>query len=137
MVISAAVLCLALNIFHESRGETVPGQYAVALVTLNRAGGDKGKVCEEVFKSRQFSWTSGVKRTKKGWSIPARMLPRDDEAWARADRIATVTLQGRMADITHGATFYHAKSVHPSWRHAFERTKQIGAHLFYRLRSQP
>ena len=55
MLISTAALCLALNVFHEARGEFIPGQYAVALVTLNRAEHDPAKVCDVVFKRHQFS----------------------------------------------------------------------------------
>lgn len=36
-MIKTALLCLALTIFHESRGEPIEGQYAVAEVVLNRA----------------------------------------------------------------------------------------------------
>lgn len=136
MILEAATLCLALNVFHEARGEFVPGQYAVALVTVNRAKGDPAKVCDVVFKPRQFSWTAGVKLTKKGWEIPSRLVnPTNDEpdAWARAWRIAQWTLAGRMPDLTDGADHYHANYVRPAWRMKMTRTATLGAHHFYRL----
>lgn len=135
MVIETAVLCLAMNIFFESRGEPIPGQYAVALVTMNRAKQEPAKVCSVVFKPKQFSWTGSVKPVRNGWVIPPHMTAptqKESDAWAKAVRIASWTLAGRMPDFTQGANFYHAKSVAPSWRKVMTRTKTIGAHHFYR-----
>jgi N-acetylmuramoyl-L-alanine amidase len=130
MIVSTALLCLSLNIFHESRGEPVMGRYAVALVTMNRAGSDK-RVCSEVFKSKQFSWTSKVRKTPNGWFIPEHMRPRDEDAWNASRRIAQVTLDRRMRDFTHGAEFYHASYVSPSWSKKMTPVKTIGQHTFY------
>lgn len=133
MILETALLCLAANIYHEARGEPIPGQYAVALVTMNRAKGQGEKVCHETFKPYQFSWTSDVVRAAKGWRLPQHMLPRDSESWARALTIARVTLEGRMHDITGGATFYHAPHAAPKrWMRVMVPTKRIGAHQFYR-----
>lgn len=132
MIIESALLCLAINIYHESRGEPIMGQYGVALVTVNRAK-THDRVCHEVFRKAQFSWTSAVKKTPKGWHIPHHMLPREPDAWDKALIIARVTLDGRMLDVTRGATFYHANYVRPRWRLAMVQTKRIGAHIFYSL----
>ena len=35
-MISAAVMCLALNLYHEARGESLAGNLAVGFVTMNR-----------------------------------------------------------------------------------------------------
>lgn len=48
----AALLCLALNVWHESRGEDLAGQYAVAFVTINRAKESHADICEVVFKDK-------------------------------------------------------------------------------------
>ena len=64
MILESAVLCLALNIYHEARSEMIPGQYAVAQVTMNRAG-EKSNVCKTVVAKHQFSWTTKM-LTKKG-----------------------------------------------------------------------
>ena len=37
-------------------------------------------------------------------------------------------------DPSHGATFYHANYVRPCWRREYQKTTQIGAHIFYRIR---
>lgn len=52
MTLSEALLCLALNVYFEARGEPIIGQYAVAHVTLNRVKENNSTVCKEVYKSR-------------------------------------------------------------------------------------
>lgn len=131
MVLTTAVMCLAMNIYAEARGETILGQYGVALVTMNRAH-SKDRVCEEVFKRRQFSWAnSGVYKTKNGWVISKRQEPKDAQAWWVANRVAVMTLSGKMFDITKGATHYHATYVSPDWSKVFRPTKRLGRHIFY------
>jgi N-acetylmuramoyl-L-alanine amidase len=129
MIISTALLCLAANIYYEARGEMIPGQYAVALVTVNRAEGDHSQVCAEVFRPKQFSWTIGTTSvTRHGWRI---LPPKDQQAWELAIRIAKHTLAGRMPDMTRGATHYHATYVTPDWSFTLKRTARFGRHIFY------
>lgn len=124
---------MALNIYHEARGEPIMGQYAVAAVTMNRASHNEDKVCDMVFQPKQFSWTNGnAHRVKGGWELSHAMWPRDQVAWWKANRIALMVLTGRMPDNTAGSNFYHATSAKPAWRLAFERTRQVGQHIFYR-----
>ena len=57
-MIEAAVLCMALNLYHEGdKNEPIEGLFAIAQVVLNRAGRDPEKVCEVVYAPHQFSWT--------------------------------------------------------------------------------
>lgn len=135
MIAETALICLSLNIFHEARGEPIMGQYAVALVTLNRATHKPDRVCKEVFKPSQFSWTIGnAERIDAGWKLTGSMKPRDAHAWWVATRVAATALEGKMPDFTHGSKFYHAKHVAPRWRLAMVPTRTIGNHHFY---SQP
>ena len=56
-MISAALMCMALNVYHESRSEDLRGQVAVANVTLNRVADSKwpNDVCSVVRLSmRQY-----------------------------------------------------------------------------------
>ena len=129
MILTTAALCLALNIYHEARGEFIPGQYAVALVTMNRAGHDARNVCKVVTAKKQFSWTN--KLVKKG-ALQPKGLPQDEDRWKTAQTIANIVLSGKVTDFTEGAKYYHRYSVHPIWRHAFEQTKVLGRHIFYR-----
>jgi spore germination cell wall hydrolase CwlJ-like protein len=133
MILASALLCLSLNVYNEARGEPILGQYAVAAVTMNRAGDDPAKVCEVVTAPHQFSWTtSKLARDRQGWRLKAAGVPKDDFAWMVASKIAYNTLTGKKIDLTHGATFYHATRVKPAWRHHVERAISIGNHIFYR-----
>lgn len=130
MILTSALLCMALNLYHESRGENVAGEYAVALVTMNRAHGDTKQVCPTVLKRKQFSWTNALVKNK---TLVAAGKPRDQIAWRRAVIIAKIALSGKLYDFTNGSTFYHAKSVRPAWRKSMMLTRVIGQHVFYRL----
>jgi len=124
---------MALNIYHEARGEMIPGQYAVAQVTMNRAGNSEN-VCKTVTAKNQFSWTKTMVQKKSGrFYLKDNGLPFDDYAWQKATRIAQVVLTQRVGDFTHGgATAYHATNVYPIWRHSYVKTATIGRHIFYR-----
>jgi spore germination cell wall hydrolase CwlJ-like protein len=114
MLIETALLCLSLNIYFEARSEQIPGQYAVAQVTMNRVKRNDSNVCKEVLKPKQFSWTNVY-------------------AWQVAKIVAGVTLSGKLLyDISHGAEFYHTESVNPRWNKSFVKVKQIGKHVFYK-----
>ena len=64
----AAKTCLALNAYHEARGEGWAGQVAVGQVALRRAGLDFNHVCKEIYRPGQFSWTA--ERPRHG-ALPA------------------------------------------------------------------
>tara|TARA_X000001382_G_C3067090_1_gene146236 strand:+ start:55 stop:537 length:483 start_codon:yes stop_codon:yes gene_type:complete len=115
--------CLAMNIYHEARGEVVEGQIAVAHVTLNRVNHTEwpNNICDVVYQPKQFSWTFMV----------ADQSPTELKAWAQAKIIARDVMIGNVDDPTEGATFYHAAYVNPSWADQMEISKIIDKHVFY------
>ncbi len=124
--------CLALNIYHEARGEDLRGKLAVGHVTINRmaSGMFPGSICEVVKQGVpeerhrcQFSW----------WCDGESDEPTDARAWADSIKMARDVFWGRSDDPTSGALWYHADYVKPDWRTAFERGPKIGRHIFYRL----
>jgi spore germination cell wall hydrolase CwlJ-like protein len=130
--------CLALNIYHEAKGESELGQRAVAYVTLNRANDDRypSNICDVVKQARldnngqprrnqcQFSWYCDGRGDE----------PVDPKAYEEAMLVASIVINtyGSSFDPTMGATMYHADSVKPKWRKSFEETTQIENHIFYR-----
>ena len=119
-MIESALLCLALNIYHEARGEPLVGQHAVAHVTLNRARERGQRICDVVFDPYQFSWTIKDPKVK------------DETAWRTALRVArTAYRAGPKADPTRGANHYHATYVRPRWAAGMAKTVRIGQHIFY------
>lgn len=120
--------CLATALYFEARGESVKGQAAVAEVILNRAesGEFPRSVCGVVNQKGnggcQFSYTCD------GMSDRIR----EPEAWERARKVARAMLDGAPRGLTDGATYFHTPAVRPGWSRRFERTAQIGRHIFYR-----
>ena len=129
-MISAALVCLAMNVYHEARGEPVIGQYAVAQVVMNRVHSDRfpDDICKVIHqgfhKGRhkcQFSWYCDGKSDKAY----------DELAWARSLIVADNVFSGRVLDVTSGSTHYHALSVKPYWSKEFKITATYGSHRFY------
>jgi spore germination cell wall hydrolase CwlJ-like protein len=121
--LEAALLCLALNLYHEgAKDEPLPGLFAIAQVTLNRAQRDPAKVCAAVQAYKQFSWTLN----------PPKVT--DDVAWRRALDVAKLSFS--MQDFTGGATHYHALYVDPYWKSDMAILGQWGSHIFYKQRGK-
>lgn len=117
------IKCLALNVYHEARGENLVGQIAVAHVTINRVKHDyfPNTVCSVVWQRKQFSWTHDKYSDR----------PRNKDAWITALDVADLVYNDHVDDPTGGALFYHAKWVRPVWRHRMDYFKTIGVHKFY------
>jgi N-acetylmuramoyl-L-alanine amidase len=134
-MIEAAVFCLAMNIYHEARGESSEGRRFVAYVTMNRAMWDERLVCQTVFQSNQFSWANGkVQRVSKWhYRLDMSLKPRDHAAWEAAQALArTIILIGNPGNAAGGAIYYHATCVRPRWAKAFTQVAHVGNHIFYR-----
>lgn len=119
MGLSAALLCVALTVYHEARGESVAGQLAVANVVHNRAGGDPKKYCQVVRAPHQFSWV------RQSGRVDTR-----SKEWRSSVEVARVFR--RFPDLSHGATHFHERRVRPTWRRGFALVARVGAHYFYK-----
>lgn len=150
-MISTALLCLALNVYHEARSESFTGQVAVAEVTVNRAKRTGDSVCGIVTAYKQFSWLNNdftpIWKWDKGRKVVVgeklapdwrkRNKPTDAGSWNTAVLAAKIALYGLAKDPTRGSTYYHATYVNPKWKHEKVRVVQIGKHIFYRSKTQP
>jgi spore germination cell wall hydrolase CwlJ-like protein len=122
--------CMALNIYHEARGEPLQGKIAVGHVVLNRVAANQwpGKICAVIqqggHKRRyrcQFSW----------WCDGRPDAPNDVAAWRESLLVALMIRRGATDDPTKGALWYHADSVAPYWSKIFTPRRKIGRHIFY------
>ena len=115
--------CLALNIYHEARGETIGGKFAVGQVTMNRVRSLRypNSICGVVWQRGQFSWTHDGR--------PDR--PYNLEAWNVALWVARIILDYNPVNVVGRATHYHADYVHPKWAATHRRVARIGRHIFY------
>lgn len=127
------LVCMALTLYWEGRGETRTGQKAVGHVVLNRAraAGYPDDICAVVTQNGpaapcQFSWFCDGRSD----------LPTDRAAWARAVEIAKDVMRNPYDDPTHGALYFHRKDLRPSWARAKAGPpKTLGGHVFFRLAS--
>lgn len=117
-----AIACLALNIYHEARGETIDAQFAVAQVTLNRADRKQENVCGVVQAPKQFSWT-----------IKPQPVT-DLAAYRHSQAVARLSLA--LPDFTGGATHYHTITTTPYWTPGMVVTGQWGNHIFYKVKGR-
>ena len=122
--------CLALNIYHEARGEPSEGKLAVGHVVMNRVADRRfpGSVCAVVrqggFKRRwrcQFTW----------WCDGRSDDPNELAAWEDSLYYARKVLWRATEDPTRGALWYHADHVAPAWRKQKVEGPKIGKHIFY------
>ena len=130
--LSGDIECLALNIYHEARGEPIAGQYAVAEVTLNRTHSLEfpASVCQVVYQKHwnpyrkeivyAFSWTGQTATTNL-----------NSAAWRQAREIARAVLTQDRRPTLQGALYYHSIDVKPEWSHRHKRLAIIGRHIFY------
>lgn len=119
------VFCMAKNIYHEARGEDIKGQYAVAMVTLNRIKNKKypNTVCEVVMDPYQFSWANN---RKIRWTRPK------GKDWNEALHISEQVIKhGYRLKGLEQANYYHADYVNPNWKREDKMITKIGQHIFY------
>ena len=116
------VHCLAQNIYHEARGESLEGQLAVAQVTVNRVKSGKFQptVCGVVHAHRQFSWT-----------LDKRKKVKDSKAWQASLTIARAVLKQGMGLPNFEALYFHTHQVRPRWNREKRVVAVIGNHIFY------
>ena len=122
------IRCLAINIYHESRGEPVRGQAAVAWVVLNRVQSGKyartvcGVVYQRSRKGCQFHWVCDRNPDK----------PRENKAYERALLIAEQVLRGEIDNPIGKRLSFHGTSYAGRYNAHRRPTKLvIGQHLFY------
>lgn len=116
-----ALECLAIAIYHESKGEPLEGQLAVAQVILNRVENGRfgADVCGVITAPRQFSFV-------RGGRIPP---PNHSASFETARAIAIIATASGWTDVVGDATHFHATRVNPGWR--LQRVARIGNHIFY------
>ena len=129
------ISCLARNVYYEARGESLEGQKAVALVTLNRVENSMfpdticGVVNErKTVKGRtkcQFSWRC------ESHTNPKKAVRQSHESYQAAlsaileyDTLTTTL-------VTKDTLFFHATHVRPFWRKVKQRLTRIDNHIFY------
>lgn len=113
---SKTLLCLALVIHNEARGEPELGKKAVAYTVINRAEQMNKPICNVVYQPAQY-YTKPVKDKKS-------------KAWKESKEVARKVLSKKVRDPTKGATHFHNSTVRPKWK--LRKTQKVGKHTFYK-----
>ena len=135
--------CMALNIYHEARGERLEGQVAVSQVVLNRKKSDffPNTVCGVIKQAKISRWylenhnreVPVRNQCQFSWYCDGKSdNPRDMRAWGHSLTIASQVMRGEHPDMTGGAMFYHAHYVEPYWKNTMLHVGNVGDHLFYK-----
>ncbi len=126
--------CLAEALYFEARGETVKGQFAVAEVILNRVGSERfpDSICGVINQGTGKQYQCQFTYTCDGNSDAIR----ERAAFEQVGKVARAMLDGTNYNLTGGATHYHTTAVKPRWSDVYQRTAQIGVHVFYRHRQR-
>ena len=131
--------CLAENVYHEARGESITGKRAVAWVTMNRVTDKRypNTVCDVVYQARlaptgfplrnkcQFSWycdgKSDAIRNKSDWKDAMQIA---EQVWNNHMKIP---------DPVIGAVMYHSDYIDsPKWAKDYTKLVRIDKHIFYK-----
>ena len=116
------LICLALTIFLEARGEPLAGQYAVGQVVLNRTASEDypDSVCEVVAQPHQFA--------------PPRQVKGEPVAKWIALSVAADLLFNYTPN-TEVLWFYNPHKASPVWADRLQPVSHIGRHLFLRRKT--
>ena len=142
-VISQDEHCMALNIYHEARSDSLAGKFAVADVVLNRVRDDRypGTVCDVIYQGdHKPSWKDSSQlvpvrnRCQFSWYCDGKSdTPLDADSWNEAVLISSQIIKnGKHRGLTESATHYHADWIQPYWAPSLQQVGTIGSHIFYR-----
>lgn len=138
------IICLAQNVYHEARGESISGMEAVAHVTLNRVKHKKfpSTICGVVKQAKYSKWW----REERGKLVPLRNKCqfswycdgksdeiKDQFAWEKSIIVALNVISGNSPDTTNGAMYYYNPSkADPYWKDSFKQVAMVDNHVFLR-----
>lgn len=132
---NVTLLCLALAVFSEARGEPELGRIAVAQVVLNRMEFRELEACDVLLEKGQFSFKPAQyfdkppAGSKLKPTLVVSRLPTHRKGWGKSVLAAEMALKQRNS--MGGIEFFHAKYVNPEWGTRFIWVFSVGGHVFY------
>ena len=139
MILETALMCMALNMYHEAKNQSMLGQIAVGQVVMNRVEDKRfpDNVCDVVTEAVTYKGTDKpvLHKCQFSWYCDGQKDEPDFDSkeWWDAKEYASIVLSGTiMLDVTEGATHYHATYVRPAWAKTKKKTTRIDRHIFYR-----
>ena len=139
MILETALMCMALNMYHEAKNQSMLGQLAVGQVVMNRVEDKRfpDNVCDVVTEAVTYKGTDKpvLHKCQFSWYCDGQKDEPDFDSkeWWDAKEYASIVLSVTiMLDVTEGATHYHATYVRPAWAKTKTKTTRIDRHIFYR-----
>ena len=139
MILETALMCMALNMYHEAKNQSMLGQLAGGQVVMNRVEDKRfpDNVCDVVTEAVTYKGTDKpvLHKCQFSWYCDGQKDEPDFDSkeWWDAKEYASIVLSGTiMLDVTEGATHYHATYVRPAWAKTKTKTTRIDRHIFYR-----
>jgi len=150
------VKCMADNIYHEARNQSIDGMYAVGYVVMNRVNHSdfprridgviaskqqrtNTNACEVIYDGKLSKWNNAPLKYKCqfSWYCDGKSDKiKDNRAMIVAIAIATDIVKWNRinfnTDITANSLYYHTKKVNPEWNKTFEKVITIDDHIFYK-----
>ena len=126
------LLCLAVALFFEARGEPIDGKELVANVIINRMHHPSypDTICGVVNQPKQFSYTHELPASGMSDNPLDYNTYHDRVAWKDCVVIAKDILDNGV--FNEYVIMYHSKSVSPYWTSSYEVSGMVGNHIFYR-----
>lgn len=119
------IKCLAVGLYHESRGEPLHGQRAVADVVINRAMTRNKSLCYVLAEKNQFHWDA---------KNMYRPYPKgSDVQQDKARKMVAKLLMGKWKSSVGRSEFFLSGNIRPKWLKGMTLTKKVGGHRFYKL----
>tara|TARA_B100002019_G_scaffold250669_1_gene230657 strand:+ start:592 stop:1008 length:417 start_codon:yes stop_codon:yes gene_type:complete len=135
-MIAEALVCLALNIYHEARNQPTLGQIAVAQVVVNRVNDSRypNNICDVVYQGLHYE--SGhpiIHKCQFSWYCDGKSdTPTNKEAYKFAEDVAELVILNNAHGYFDGATHYHTTEVAPAWASGKKFIVRINDHVFYK-----
>lgn len=122
-MVDVVTMCLALNVFMESRGEPKKAQYAVLEVVHNRSKDSNfpNDYCSVIKQQNAFSWVKNHRSMK-----PPKF---ELESWKESIAVAR-DFQRNRTNYTKGAKYFNPISLGVRYKTSVKSVK-IGKHVFY------
>lgn len=114
---------LALNAFHEARGEPDKGVLFVCYTVLNRTRIRRLSIKEVVYEPYQFSWTLQKNKTP---------ITSEPKAYKRCRAIALSAVDNYLnGRAVYNVDHYHRIDCDPSWDDEMKQLAIINDHVFF------
>lgn len=131
---SEQAFCMAMNIYHEARGEVLEGQVQVAHVTLSRVTDPRfpSTVCDVVKKKGAFTWVLNNPTDDINFKRPDGTVNQAEiSSFIVATELSIWALNGYLPDRCDGANHYYNPSLAtPNWSKIYTHKCVIDDHVF-------